>query len=897
MLWRCILLLCILSGGIRTTSSAQSNQALANRIDELLVNTHYLEAINLIDQTSLNDDVFAIRLTSKKAEALTGLGQYNQAEELLREVRKRAEKFHNSEVTGMIDARFGFLYLVKGRTDLAEEYLHQALSALNQGPPSLETAQAASYLGQVYLSTGKLAQAEEQLQMALTIRKDLLPETHELLAASYNDLGLVYSTLNPDMALDYYDQATALYQKLHGNEHPKLAIANTNLGFAYSRLKLYGDAITSFETALGIWEKVTPGSHPSKAYVLLNLGLTYAQMGDLTAAVGFYEKSLYMYEAVYGSKHPEIAYVQNLIGNIEKTRENFIAALDRYQQALIANVADFNSSDVNQNPNGRNFYNGNTLVYSMMYKAQALESRYLTKTLRQADLEYALRNIQQCDSLIDRLRQQTANESDKITLGSLANEVYADGVRIAFTLSEVAFRNRKMYREVSFYFAEKSKSAVLLDAISETNAKSYAGIPENLLEEEKNLKTSLALVSQKLKQKPSADEEKYLRETLYHLNQSYQEFTANLEKKFPEYFNLKYNTTAPSIQQLQKLLNRSSAILSYFIDENNQRLYTFIVTHSSHSIRSVALPATYDKLLTGLRNSMYYMDVDAFKTTSHQVASLLLPRLPKAITEWVILPTGRMSVIPFEALLTKKPKGATESYESLPYVINKAEVRYEFSAGLLLQKQNTSKTDLQSALFCAPVTFFQGLNDLPGTEQEVQSISRLFQEQKISCNVLLGHEATESHLKHTPLKSYEVIHLATHGVVDELNPELSRIFLHQETEAEDGNLYSGEIYNLELGAELVTLSACQTGLGKISRGEGVIGLSRALVYAGAKNIIVSFWSVADASTAKLMENFYRELVTSPQASFSSSLRSSKRKLLSGEFAAPYYWAPFVLIGF
>jgi CHAT domain-containing protein len=180
----------------------------------------------------------------------------------------------------------------------------------------------------------------------------------------------------------------------------------------------------------------------------------------------------------------------------------------------------------------------------------------------------------------------------------------------------------------------------------------------------------------------------------------------------------------------------------------------------------------------------------------------------------------------------------------------------------------------------------------------VKDISKLFASKNFSAATNLGTQANESLIKNNTIKNYNLLHFATHGVVDEKNPELSRIFLQSSTDAEDGNLYSGEIYNLQLNADLVTLSACQTGLGKISKGEGVIGLSRALVYAGAKNIIVSFWSVADESTAQLMTDFYKILLDDGKKDYSNSLRQAKLKLIeSDKYAAPYYWAPFILIGF
>jgi CHAT domain-containing protein len=162
--------------------------------------------------------------------------------------------------------------------------------------------------------------------------------------------------------------------------------------------------------------------------------------------------------------------------------------------------------------------------------------------------------------------------------------------------------------------------------------------------------------------------------------------------------------------------------------------------------------------------------------------------------------------------------------------------------------------------------------------------------------VAIGKEANEGLVKSGALSDFRYLHFATHGIVDEVSPELSRIYL-QESDKEDGNIFSGEIFNLKLNADLAVLSACETGLGKYSKGEGVIGLSRALVYAGARSIVVSFWPVADESTAQLMTEFYRQLVGRAGVSPRVALRTAKLKLGGGQpYGAPYYWAPFVLIG-
>lgn len=241
------------------------------------------------------------------------------------------------------------------------------------------------------------------------------------------------------------------------------------------------------------------------------------------------------------------------------------------------------------------------------------------------------------------------------------------------------------------------------------------------------------------------------------------------------------------------------------------------------------------------------------------------------------------------------------TYKDLPYLIKRYSVHYEFSAGLMLQKSKHKQASESLSIFlCAPVSFPEkdNLNELPGTASEVKDISDLFAGKNINGVLYTKQDANERVVKSGKLKNFSLLHFATHGIVDEKNPELSRIYL-QDAEAEDGNLFAGEIYNLELNANLVTLSACQTGLGKISKGEGVIGLSRALTYAGAKNIIVSFWSVADQSTAILMKAFYQNLLTNNNTinDYSESLRKAKLALMNNvEYSAPYYWAPFILIG-
>ncbi len=882
----------------QTTKVSDLNQA-----DNLLLDSKYKEAIGWIDSelSKIKNPKIAVTLENKKAEALIRLGELDAANKLLIDLEQRTGSIKESAfLVALIKTNEGFLYLNQGRNDIALEALLQAQNGFDQtnNQNCLEAAQALSYLSQVYLTTGKLAKAEEQMLMCLSIRQKILPQKHELIAASYNDLGFAYSQIDNDKALTNYELALDLYEHLHGKDHPKIAIASTNMGAIYRNLELYGDAVNNFDNALKIWEKIYPGAHQTKAFVLFNLGLTNQKMGEQKTALAFYEKALAMYRHAYGEKHPELASVLNYIGILKVSQGAFADGLLHFQEAINANTILFNDKDIKKNPKASDFYNGNTLLYSLELKSKALESQYFGKTLRLADLQLALKTLQVADTLIDKLRQQSTSEADKLSVGQIANDVYANGVRTAYEAS-VGSVKKKEFQLLAFYFAEKSKSSVLLEAIAESDAKSFAGIPGDLLEEEQKIKSGVALTAQKLAQKPTPQEEKALRETAYNLNRDYDAFTKRLETKFPEYFNLKFNTTSPTVRELQQKVDSKTTILSYFIDDKNNTIYIFKLSKRKYEIVTHVLPKDFDRYITGLRNGLYFNDLKTYKISATALSKVLLPKLPSSITSLAILPTGRLGIIPFETLFTKSPKD--EGFQSLPYILNRYNTRYEFSARLILQKSSkTNITTPPSIFLCAPITFPEKdhLNELPGTESEVKEIAELFKAKQFRTSLFTNADASEMLIKSGALKNFKVVHFATHGVVDEKNAELSRIFLQTSSNTEDGNLFAGEIYNLSLQADLVTLSACQTGLGKISKGEGVIGLSRALVYAGAKNIIVSFWSVADESTSQLMKNFYIDMLNTSSHDYGENLRQAKIKLIKeAKYAAPYYWAPFILIGY
>ncbi len=826
----------------------------------------------------------------------------------------------------------GEVYLNKGRNDLALEYFQKAIAYYNTLNASSETAEKAECyenLGLYYWNTGNNELALEYQNRALGLKKKIFGENHPEVAASYNNIGLIYGTEFPDQAQKFYRNALTIYKDVYGETHPKIANTYNNLAIIFQAEEKYELALFQLNNVLEITKEVYGENHPNQGFVYSAMGQVYTMQNKDSAALATQEKALAIYQKAYGGKHPEIANTYNQLGAIYANEQKFEKALKAYQSALIANVANFQSTNIYENPTIENAYKLISLLTSLRLKAEVFENLHYIKTLKIKDLDAALTTLELCDKLIDKMRQTALNKNDKVALGKISSEVYEDAIRVSLGMSQVVLK-KELYRQKAFDFAEKSKAYVLLQSISETNAKSFAKIPKNLLDKERQLKEDITFIEQRLANKPETSEELGLRNRLFELNRQYDDFARDLEKNFPEYYNLKYNVKIADVKDLQQVLDNETVLISYFIADKSGRLYIFAISKNKYEVFDVPKISDWDSKLRLMKNAIYYKFADKFVTTSYSLYKQLFPKSFSNKKQIVIIPDGRLGTIPFEALLTKKVDLNSTDLKDLPYLIQKQAVSYAYSATLFRQglasageiKEN-DKSDFGRIFICAPIQFYgrAALNDLPGTEKEVEGIKNLFG--ATLSDIYVRDKANEGLVKSGILKKYKYIHFATHGIVNESNPELSQIFLSKPSETplvvaesadergksllevstlEDGNLFSGEIYGLELDADLVMLSACQTGLGKVAKGEGIIGLSRALLYAGAKNLMVSLWSVADESTSRLMIDFYSFLLKGENKN--EALRLAKLKMIreginpnsTKKELEVYYWSPFVLIG-
>ncbi len=785
----------------------------------------------------------------------------------------------------------GLSYLNLARNDEALEQLLEAESIFET--ETADKAQCLDAIGQVYTNNQNHQLAAQYLEQGLQLRRKLFGIQSLEVGNSYNNLGRVYATDDPLQAIIYFNRARDIYEKILGSEDRRTLRAQINIAFANREQENYEEALELLTGIKDIYEQRFGKENLNVAYILSTIGRVLKDQEKYDDALVYQKEALEIYLNLYGEKHQEVANTYYLIGEVYRAKSAYQTSLSFYQKAIYANLPSQRSATDYDLPELNNYLNPDVLLSALVAKALALEYLHYQKTLNVKDLVGAVDTYAKCDGLITIIRRKRLNEQDKIRLGNTAKDVYQNGIQLSLNLSEGSF-NKKKYLERAFEFCERSKSSVLLEAITESKAKEFSGIPNELLLLEDSLKDEISFLEQELATSQEADKQE-LKDLLFSYQNSYRSFISDLEANYPDYYQLKYDQKLASVSQIQSKLPTNTALLSYFIGD--EEIYVFIIDSKQISAERISKRDDFDKLPIGLRNAIKFRMEDAFVNNAKAMHNQLIPRLRSNINELIILPDGVLGTIPFEVLISEDANGKNAS--GYQYLIHDYHISYDYSATLFTQRVQTNDIKNPQILLFAPVDFQNNelrMSSLPGSEKEIEEIKLLFQGNNCVPKVQLGENASESNFKNETISDYQFVHFATHGFVNESEPSLSRIFLSPD-QNQDGSLYTGEIYNLDLHADLVTLSACETGMGKIAKGEGIVGLSRALQYAGANNIIVSLWKVADESTAQMMIDFYKYNLYNDHHGYNTALRQAKLGLInSTDYSHPYYWAPFILVG-
>lgn len=771
-------------------------------------------------------------------------------------------------------------------------------------------------LGSIYYSEGDVGLAAEYFQRSVEIYRELSGDFSRQIGASLNNLAASHYILkNYDRSAKYFEEAQRIKEENLGFDHPETAIGYSNLAAIHILNEDFHAARENIVRSITVREAIYGSDHPNLIDPLIRLGNLYNRHFELyEEARTHYESALAIANDRLGENHPDVTDIYLQIGNTY-IKDGMYLNAGRYLDNAIENL--YGPYDFDREIDlERAITNPVTLVLALSYKARLLKERNEEISVR--DHQHALMALDWAADLVDVLQLSFKSEASKLQLVESNYSIYTDAVEIIAELYEETGNDE--YKDKIFEIIEKSRSRVTLELIHEINARNYAGVPDNILEEESTLNSEITRLQQQIYLEESEvferDEGRVIaiRDSIFQHKRKLEEFTDKLETEYPSYYSLKYDQTIINRHEAQSLLRDNEVALSYVLGA--EQAYVLVTSKEALFLAELGKSSDISSLVLDLKEQVLRSDTDAYKQTAYQLYKLLMHPVEQFISgkKLLVMADQELHYLPFELLLKKVPDH--NQFHKFPYIVHEYTISYIPSLTLLNEMNTRKAENPRNLLALAPFSseiaqqdmafmdhrYSNSAKPLHLTQYETVTISSRFQSRRSlgeyfrpqQAELLLGDKATFSRFSEKRLYDYDYLHFATHAFINEDNPEYSAILLYPEEE-NSGVTYVGDIYSLELSASLVVLGACQTGMGSNYKGEGLIGFTRAFIYAGASNLAVSMWRVSDQPTAFLMIDFYDYIRQG--FTYSEALQKAKLNIIKKpHLANPVNWAAFVLNG-
>ncbi|MBN1782435.1 CHAT domain-containing protein [bacterium] len=832
-----------------------------------------------------------------------------------------------------------------GNFDKALHYCFKSLDIRTQlyGTDHKNTANTYRSIGDIYQIMGDYGNALIYLDKALSIAVRDYGPNHPFTGVVYNSMGLVHKKMHHyDLALGCYQRAYEITAAVFGEDNDQTANRMNNIGVLYLDIGDHEKGLEYLKRTLPLWLKQYGEEHSMLAILYNNMGNAYREMADYNSALECLNRSMAIWENISGGDHPGVANCHNNQALVYLKKGEYGMALWHVQKAVVCLVPDFHNEDVYVNPPIHPIQSDIYLLNALKYKAEIFYQQYLAESHGLRDVQAAFDTYRVCSDLIDKMRIGYSESSSKLSLLGDVTEIFDKAIRTSLILYN--HTHDMFYEQQALHFAEKARCSVLFESLQESRARHFSFIPDSLLDHEEHLRIELTDCDTEIKKlsekKEKADSIRMveLHDRFFFLNTRYHAFIDRLETEYPGYYRLKYKTQTPSVGDIQGVLNENAALVEYFVGDTS--LVIFALTRDKFKVVSLPVDSLFTKQVDSLVRSIKKVDATRFPEYSYRMYKILIQPVETTLRntgQIIIIPHGVLCRVPFEALITRFPeKQNMVNFSDYRYLIKDMDISYHYSAALYMEhaglkirnkpvrhpageiaflgfapvfKEETANgymlesripmLDLASAEPAVRSISVDGkhFNALNHSENEVREIVRLFERHGRKATGYFHAQASEDNFK-SAVHDCQYVHIATHGLICEDSPELSGIIFSQPENAgagEDGILFSGETYNLDLNADLVVLSSCESGMGKLMQGEGMMALTRGFLSSGASNIVVSLWKVDDLYTSRFMTELYKRILDGK--SYSESLSLAKRILIRNpETAFPKLWSAFVLIG-
>lgn len=839
--------------------------------------------------------------------------------------------------------------------------MNTGLDILKKGQDKVSVenlALAYQSLGVFYEQSGDIAKAMEYHTLSLEGFRKVYGMLNQNVANELSNLGGIhYLNGAQDEAILYYQQAAHIFQQLGGKQNHGFVKTMGNLGLVYMEKKQYDKVKTNFKLAAAHYQANATTPHSSDLISSYkHLSTLYQAINQLDSALYYINKVIEEEAQLYKTINPLLAnswvlkagYLDKM-ARYDEAEKAYQQAITMYQ-ALPLTVADLANAQLQL---------GWVYVHKQQYTSakhlfelakmtldQNLEEHYEVLSLRSQlfamNIFYSLGTWHAQTYLATKAKPSLDSSNTYLILAEAVAQSINRGQGDVFAKNAIKTSARStnerlldnylldpggsLTLEQLFAFSERARSFLLYENIQARRAIDQLNLPDSILQQEAQLKTGISFLEQKQmewisKGKDSKDSI-YLNYAgkLFDLKQRQQQFKAKLTQNKSNYEQLNTQLRTTSISELQQLLAPQQTLLEYFVGDSN--IYVFIVQKNQALLKAIKKDFPLEQWVKQLRygltayhsttappDTLYASTLQAYYRAADSLYHrLLAPAQSFFSPKLLIVPDGVLGYVPFEALLMQSPANPAKISTNNHYLGIEHQVAYSYSATLLraMQQKEHKQTALNPFVAFAPyfdgdtlsfqkmasTDLRQSFDPLPNTGEEIYRIGKLMKGQ-----LHLGKEASESRFLAEASK-YRILHLATHGQANDQTGENGFLaFSPIKDSIENELLYVRDLYNLQLNADLVVLSACETGVGELQKGEGIVSLARAFAAAGAKSILTTLWSVNDASTKDLMVYFYKNLRKGLRKD--EALWQAKREFLQanpGPIAHPFYWAAMISIG-
>jgi CHAT domain-containing protein len=603
-------------------------------------------------------------------------------------------------------------------------------------------------------------------------------------------------------------------------------------------------------------------------------------------------------------------------------KADYKKSLEYYHKAVFELVHTRAPDNYYQMPDINKSFGDKELARELGNKGECFyEVSHLCKTKAETilDLKASLDNLELSEIVAHRYKMSLSSDEQRYQYADGIQHRYPYIINVCIVLySQTGDTN---YARKAFEYSEKSKSSMLLSTMRGVNAHNMHLLPDDLKNAEDRIWTKTELVSQYLKESYNAANVNRAKIDEYNtklviLRSQQDSLLRIFKQKYSAYYNARYNDNVITADSLQKLLKPNEAALEYTVSSKNIVIY--MVTRNEFKVFTDTIGPGFFADIEAYRQQLsdYTYDYrDSVIRNYALLANRLYKRLVKPAESYIkgkkilIIPDDVLTQIPFETLVTQPvPDKVQSSFRTMAYLVKEHVVYYNYSGTLYAMNRGTHVYPHAKLLAVAPkyenkTSYQQGVRDtshtdstsllpIPWALDEVKEIHKLF-----GGKILSKGSATEQHFKEIAGK-YDILHLAAHGLVNNNYPMFSKlVFTGDKDSTNEGYLNTYEIYNMHINAPLVVLSACNSGYGKLHKGEGIISLARGFFTAGAKSIVMTLWAVSDKSSSQIVKNFYGSL--SSNQNIGEAMQKSKIQYLEQtdeEGAHPYFWSGYIVLG-